>query len=60
VVFSAAITFIIPYTGPLFGFPLFDTAPMTLQDWAIVIPFALSGFLILPEVLYDRKVFSWS
>ena len=59
VVFSAAITFIIPYTGVLFGFPLFDTAPMTLQDWAIVIPFALAGFLILPEVFYNRKVLRW-
>ena len=60
VVFSAAVTFIVPYTGVLFGFPLFETAPMTLQDWALVIPFALSGFLILPEVFYNRKVFKWS
>jgi len=59
VLFSAAVTFIIPYTGVLFGFALFDTAPMTLQDWAIVIPFALSGFLILPEVFYNRKVLLW-
>ncbi|MDH5794520.1 MAG: cation-translocating P-type ATPase [Candidatus Bathyarchaeota archaeon] len=59
VVFSAAMTFIIPYTGVLFGFPLFDTAPMTLQDWAIVIPFALAGFLILPEVFYNRKILRW-
>ncbi len=59
VVFSAAVTFIVPYTGVLFGFPLFETAPMTLQDWALVIPFALSGFLIVPEVFYNRKVLRW-
>ena len=59
VIFSAAVTFILPYTGILFGFQLFDTAFMTLQDWALVIPFALSGFLILPEVLYNRKVLKW-
>jgi Ca2+-transporting ATPase len=60
VVFSASATFIIPYTGVLFGFPIFGTAPMTLQDWAIVIPFALSGFLIVPEVFYNRKILRWS
>jgi len=60
VLFSAGVTFFIPYTGVLFGFALFDTAPMTLQDWAIVTPFALSGFLIMPEVLYDRKILRWS
>ncbi len=60
VVFSAAVTFVVPYTGVLFGFPLFDTHPLTMQDWAMVIPFALSGFLILPEVFYNRKVFKWS
>jgi len=59
VVFSAAVTFIVPYTGVLFGFPLFDTAPMTLQDWGLVIPFALSGFLIVPEVFYNRKILRW-
>jgi len=60
VVFSASVTFIIPYTGVLFGFPIFGTAPMTLQDWAIVIPFALSGFLVVPEVFYNRKILRWS
>ena len=60
VVFSAAITFTVPYTGVLFGFPLFETAPMILQDWALVIPFSLAGFLILPEVFYNRKILRWS
>ena len=60
VVFSAAITFTVPYTAVLFGFPLFETAPMTLQDWALVIPFSLAGFLILPEVFYNRKILRWS
>jgi len=60
VVFSATITLMMPYTGVLFGVTLFETAPMTLQDWAIVTPFALSGFLILPEVFYNRKILRWS
>ncbi len=59
VVFSIAVTAIIPYTGVLFGFPIFDTGPMTLADWLLIMPFALSGFLILPEVFYNRKVFKW-
>jgi Ca2+-transporting ATPase len=59
VVFSSAITFVVPYTGVLFGFPLFDTAPMTLQDWVMAIPIALSGFLIVPEFFYNRKVLRW-
>ncbi|MEM2459178.1 MAG: cation-translocating P-type ATPase C-terminal domain-containing protein, partial [Candidatus Bathyarchaeia archaeon] len=53
VLVSAALTVIIPYTG------LFDTAPLTLTDWAIVIPVSLSGFLILPEVFYGRKIWKW-
>jgi len=59
VVFSIAVTALIPYTGVLFGFPIFDTGPMTLSDWLLISPFALSGFLILPEVFYNRKVFKW-
>jgi Ca2+-transporting ATPase len=59
VVFSGAITLMIPYTGELFGFAMFETAPMTLMDWAIVIPFALSGFLVLPEIFYNRKILHW-
>jgi Ca2+-transporting ATPase len=59
VVFSGAITLMIPYTGVLFGFAMFETAPMTLMDWAIVIPFSLSGFLVLPEVFYNRKILRW-
>jgi len=60
VIFSAAITFTVPYTEPLFGFALFETAPLTLLDWALVIPFSLAGFLVLPEVFYDRKILRWS
>jgi len=59
VVFSGVITLLIPYTGVLFGFAMFETAPMTLMDWAIVIPFSLSGFLVLPEVFYNRKILRW-
>jgi Ca2+-transporting ATPase len=59
VIFSAAVTALIPYTSILFDFALFNTAPMTIQDWLLIAPFALSGLLILPEVFYNRKVFKW-
>jgi Ca2+-transporting ATPase len=59
VLLSGALTFVIPYTGILFGIPLLGTAPMTLMDWLIVIPFSLSGLLIVPEVFYNRKVLRW-
>jgi Ca2+-transporting ATPase len=54
VVFSALLTVIVPYAG------LFGTAPLNALDWAIVLPFSLSGFLILPEVFYGRKIGRWS
>jgi Ca2+-transporting ATPase len=53
VVVSALLTIIIPYTG------LFDTAPLAITDWAIVIPLSLMGLLILPEIFYDRKIWRW-
>jgi len=59
VIFSAAVTAIIPYTSVIFGFAIFNTTPMTIQDWLLITPFALSGFLILPEIFYNRKVFKW-
>jgi Ca2+-transporting ATPase len=60
VLFSATVTAIIPYTGMLFGVQLFETAPLTLQDWAIVIPVSLSGFLLMPEIFYNRRILRWS
>ncbi len=54
VIISALGTMLIPYTG------LFGTAPLDLTDWAMVIPISLSGFLILPEVFYGRKIWRWS
>jgi Ca2+-transporting ATPase len=59
VVFSATLTFIIPYTGVLFGFSIFNTVPLTVQDWMFVLPFSLTGFLILPEIFYNRKILRW-
>jgi len=52
-IISAAATIAVPYTG------LFGTAPLTLMDWALVVPIAFSGFLILPEVFYGRKIWRW-
>ena len=53
VLLSAALTVIIPYTG------LFGTAPLDLIDWLIVLPISFSGFLILPEIFYGRKIWKW-
>lgn len=53
VVISALLTILIPYIG------LFGTAPLDPMDWAIVLPFSLTGFLILPEVFYGRKIWRW-
>jgi Ca2+-transporting ATPase len=54
VLISAIGTLIIPYTG------LFGTAPLDPIDWAVVLPVSLSGFLLLPEVFYGRKIWRWS
>lgn len=54
VIISAVGTMLIPYTN------LFGTAPLDLTDWAMVIPISLSGFLILPEVFYGRKIWRWT
>jgi len=54
VVFSALLTILIPYTG------LFGTLPLDLSDWAVILPFSLAGFLILPEVFYGRKILRWT
>jgi Ca2+-transporting ATPase len=54
VVFSVLLTVLIPYTG------LFGTAPLDPLDWAMVLPISLSGFLILPEVFYGRKIWRWT
>lgn len=37
----------------------FGTAALNLTDWIIVSLVACSGFLILPEVFYERKVLRW-
>jgi Ca2+-transporting ATPase len=53
VLVSAILTVILPYTG------LFGTAPLNFTDWLIILPFSFSGFLLLPEVFYGRKVWKW-
>ncbi|PVX27099.1 MAG: ATPase [Candidatus Bathyarchaeum sp.] len=53
VVASALVTILVPFTG------LFGTIPLSLEDWAIVIPLSLSGLLIFPEIFYDRKIWRW-
>ncbi len=53
VVASALLTMLVPFTG------LFGTAPLSLMDWAIVLPLSMSGLLILPEIFYERKIWRW-
>jgi Ca2+-transporting ATPase len=53
VLVSAILTVILPYTG------LFGTAPLDIMDWVLILPFSFSGFLILPEIFYGRKVWKW-
>ncbi len=53
VVGSGIVTMLVPYTG------LLGTVPLDLMDWLIILPFSLSGLLILPEVFYGRKVWKW-
>jgi len=59
VLFSAFITALIPYSGQIFGIQLFKTVPLDLQDWLLVIPISLSGFLVMPEIFYNRKILLW-
>ena len=54
VIGSAALTATIPYLQFL------GAAPMTLFDWALVIPVSMLGFLVLPEVFYGKKVWRWT
>ncbi|MCW8802250.1 MAG: hypothetical protein OQK81_02735, partial [Candidatus Bathyarchaeota archaeon] len=53
VVGSGIVTMLVPYTG------LLGTVPLDLMDWLIIVPFSLSGLLILPEVFYGRKIWKW-
>ena len=43
---------------PVFQF-MFNTYPLTLTDWALVLPVSLSGFLMVPEIFYGRKIWRW-
>jgi Ca2+-transporting ATPase len=59
VLVSAILTVIVPYipVGP--NMSLFGTAPLDFVDWLVILPFSFSGFLILPEIFYGRKVWKW-
>jgi Ca2+-transporting ATPase len=58
VLVSAILTVIVPYI-PVGTTSLFGTAPLTLVDWLVILPFSFSGFLILPEIFYGRKIWKW-
>jgi Ca2+-transporting ATPase len=53
VVVSGLLTVLVPYTG------LLGTIPLNLTDWIVVLAIASTGFLILPEVFYGRKIWRW-
>jgi Ca2+-transporting ATPase len=39
---------------------MFYTVPLNLFDWVLILSVASSGFLILPEIFYGRKIGRWS
>ena len=54
VIGSAILTILVPFIG-LFGTVVMDD-PL---EWALVLVTAMSGFLILPEIFYNRKILKW-
>ena len=38
---------------------MFKTVPLGPLDWLPILMIASSGFLLMPEILYGRKVFRW-
>ena len=38
---------------------MFETVPLTLTDWAVVIPTASLALIVLPELLMGRKIGRW-
>jgi len=57
VVGAALLTVSLCYV-PVFQF-MFHTFPLTLTDWALVLPVSISGFLMVPEIFYGRKIWRW-
>ena len=57
VVGAALLTVSLCYV-PVFQF-MFRTFPLTLTDWALVIPVSITGFLMVPEIFYGRKIWRW-
>jgi len=56
---GAALTVLVVYFEPLFGITILGAAPLDLQDWLTVTPISLIGFLIMPEIFYNRRVLRW-
>ncbi|MEM5790937.1 MAG: cation transporting ATPase C-terminal domain-containing protein, partial [Candidatus Aenigmatarchaeota archaeon] len=54
---SFALTLMLCYV-PVFQV-MFGTAPLTIQDLALVMAVSSLGLLILPEIFYGRKVWKW-
>jgi Ca2+-transporting ATPase len=38
---------------------MFDLVPLTPHEWLIVLGVSAFGFLLMPEYLYDRKIWNW-
>jgi len=57
VIISCLLTVSLCYV-PIFQ-TLFETVPLTLHDWALIIPISGWAFLILPELFMGRKIGRW-
>jgi hypothetical protein len=38
---------------------MFETVPLTLNDWLLILPVSSWAFLTLPEVFMGRKIGRW-
>jgi Ca2+-transporting ATPase len=57
VIIGGLLTIALCYV-PIFQ-SMFHTVPLNLFDWILILSVASSGFLMLPEVFYGRKIGRW-
>lgn len=53
-IFSTIAIVYVPFLQTMFG-----TVPLGVWEWIVVGSVASSGLLLLPELLYGRKIFKW-
>jgi len=54
-IFSTVAVIYVPFLQTMF-----ETVPLGLQEWALIIPIATSGLLLLPELFYEKKILRWA